>query len=150
MIPIAVLVETELALHDDAAERTAVWQVCEPPDPAMTVVHLDIPEQEPITTRLGHLVRVAGSELARMQFEAYRAGRRTWIQLHTHPARDVRMSSTDRKWAIADFPGALSIIVPEFGRHGLRGWPGVGVHERAEMGWRRWSRAEILDRLVLA
>lgn len=148
-IPAAVLVETESALRDEAAERTVVWQVCEPPDPAMTVVHLVVPEQQPIATRFGHLVRVPGRELARMQFEAYHAGRRTWIQLHTHPATDVRMSTTDQKWAIADFPGALSIIVPDFGRRGLRGWPDVGVHERAEIGWRRWHRAEILASLVV-
>jgi len=147
-IPSSVLAETEIALRDDAVERTVVWQLAEPPDPANAVVALVVPEQHPEATTLGHLVRVPGNELARMQFDAYHAGRRTWIQLHTHPGSDVRMSSTDRKWAIADFPGALSIIVPVFGRRGLRAWPGVAVYERGEANWRRWSQSEVMARLV--
>jgi hypothetical protein len=147
-IPGKVLEETETALRADAVERTVVWQLAEPPDPANTVTTVVVPEQHPVATPFGHLVRVPGSELARMQFEAYHAGRRTWIQLHTHPGTDVRMSPTDRKWAIADFPGSLSIIVPVFGRRGLREWPGVAVYERGEVKWRRWSRAEVLAGLA--
>lgn len=148
-IPTDVLSQTELALHHDGLERTAVWQLAEPPDHAMSIKRLVIPAQQPIATATGHLVHVAGHELARMQFDAYHAGLRTWIQLHTHPTRNVHMSVTDKEWAIADFPGALSIIVPSFGRLGIRGWPGVDVNERADDGWRRWDASEILARLVI-
>jgi hypothetical protein len=148
-IPGEVLAETEAALRHDGSERTAVWQLAEPPNHAMTVNRLVIPAQQPIVTATGHLVHVAGAELARMQFDAYHAGLRTWIQLHTHPTRNVRMSVTDKEWAIADFSGALSIILPSFGRLGLRGWLGVEVNERTEEGWRRWDVSEILARLVI-
>jgi len=130
-------------------ERTALWQFTEPPGALMTVRRVVTPAQESIHTPFGHLVHVTGAELARVQLDAYRLGLRTWVQLHTHPASDVRMSDTDREWAIADFPGALSVIVPRFARDGLIGWPGVAVHERHDDGWRRWTRREILTNLVM-
>jgi hypothetical protein len=40
-------------------------------------------------------------------------------QVHNYPGTDVTMSDLDVKWAVADFPGALSIIVPSYSREGL-------------------------------
>jgi len=148
-IPLDILPATEEALRLDGAERTAVWQLAEPQDAEMTVRRLVVPLQEPIVTGFGHLVRVSSSELARMQFEAHHAGLRTWIQLHTHPGTNVGMSDTDVAWAIADFPGALSIIVPNFGRDVLESWTGVGVYERGDDGWREWTPDETRDRLLV-
>ena len=148
-IPLNIVHATEEALRLDGAERTAIWQLAEPSDPEMTVRRLIVPLQEPIVTAHGHLVRVPSSELARMQFDAYDAGFRTWIQLHTHPGINVCMSDTDVAWAIADFLGALSIIVPTFGRDGLSSWTGVGVYERGDDGWREWGTDESRTRLLV-
>lgn len=148
-VPRHLVDETARALMG-RGERTALWQFTEPADGVMTVRRIVTPAQESIQTSFGYLVHVAGAELARLQLDAYRLGFRTWVQLHTHPASDVRMSDTDREWAIADFPGALSMIVPHFCRNGLIGWPGVAVHERQDAGWRRWTRREILANLVVA
>lgn len=147
-VPRHLVDETARALMG-RGERTALWQFTEPADGVMIVRRIVTPAQESIQTSFGHLVHVTGVELARVQLDAYRLGFRTWVQLHTHPGSDVRMSDTDREWAIADFPGALSIIVPHFGRNGLIGWPGVAVHERHEAGWHRWTRREILANLVV-
>lgn len=138
----SITLDTERALASPTGERTALWQLSEPPDADWTVTALVVPEQTPRSSTFGHLVHVAGDELARIQFDAYHAGRRTWIQLHTHPGRNVTMSRLDRQWAIADFPGALSIIVPSFGRGGLTNLRGVAVYERSEREWRRWSAPE--------
>lgn len=148
-VPRRLLVATTDALRKDVGERTVLWQVAEPPDELMTVRQLVTPAQEAIVTPTGHLVHVAGAELARIQLEAYRMGMRTWVQLHTHPGRNVQMSETDRAWAIADFPGALSLIVPHFAKDGLVGWPGVAVHERQEDGWRKWASDEVEKYLVV-
>jgi hypothetical protein len=149
VVPLELLHATEEALRLDGAERTAIWQMAEPPDVEKRVRRLVVPLQEPIVTALGHLVRVPSSEMARMQFEAYHAGLRTWIQIHTHPGNNVGMSDTDVAWAIADFPGALSIIVPNFGRDGLKSWTGVGVYERDDDGWREWTPGEPRTRLLV-
>jgi hypothetical protein len=146
-IPQALLEETERALVGPSNERTALWQMAEPEDHVGTVVGVVVPAQTAHASAFGHLVHVAGAELVRIQFEAHRAGRRTWIQIHTHPGRNVAMSDLDRRWAIADFDGALSIIVPWFGRSGLSGFPGVAVHERTDRGWRRWRAGERARRL---
>lgn len=149
LIPRPLLAETEDALRDATRERTVLWQLAEPAEEQMTVRRLVIPEQQAISTASGYMVHVTGAELARQQLRAYRLGLRSWIQLHTHPGNDVRMSKIDRAWAIADFPGALSVIVPNFGRDGLAGWHGVGVHERNQLGWQTLRPDELHEMLVV-
>jgi hypothetical protein len=149
IVPRPILAETEHALRDATGERTVLWQLQEPAEEEMTIRRLVIPEQQAISTQFGYMVHVTGAELARQQLEAYRLGLRTWIQLHTHPGVDVRMSKVDRAWAIADFPAALSVIIPNFGRDGLTGWHGVGVHERTDRGWRTLSPGELHGVLVV-
>ena len=83
--------------------------------------------------------------LARIQFEALDLGVLTAVQLHTHPSANVDMSDLDVAWAIADFPGAISLIVPQFGSLGLVGWPGVAAYKRDEDGWSAWSRRLLAD-----
>jgi proteasome lid subunit RPN8/RPN11 len=148
-VPRSLLAETEHALRDATGERTVLWQLAEPAEEAMTVRRLVIPRQQAVSTECGYMVHVTSAELARQQLDAYRLGLRTWIQVHTHPGTDVRMSEVDRAWAIADFPGALSVIVPNFGRDGLAGWRGVGVHERTDHGWRTLSGNQLPGVLVV-
>lgn len=108
-----------------------------------------VPRQEARTTTLGVLVHIDGVELARVQFENYDRGERSVVQLHTHPDDDVRMSDLDREWEVVCHVGALSIIVPDYGRHGLRDLVGVNVYEREDSDWRLWTRTEAMERLEL-
>ena len=106
-----------------------------------------VPRQEARTTMFGVLVHIDGAELARVQFENYDRGERSVVQLHTHPGDDVRMSDLDREWEVVCHVGALSIIVPDYGRHGLRDLVGVNVYEREDTDWRLWSPTEAKERL---
>jgi hypothetical protein len=141
----AILDETAAALLDPEGERTVLWQVAAEPATEARVARLVVPAQRAIRSADGHVVRVDGSELARIQFEAHDLGLLTSVQLHTHPGANVAMSDLDVAWAIADFPGAVSIIVPRFGALGLIGWPGVSAYERREDGWLAWSDRQLLD-----
>jgi hypothetical protein len=143
IVPSVVIAETTRALRGTDGERTALWQgpVDETP---VRIVRAVVPEQRSIRSSASHAVHVAGAELARIQFDAHDLGLRTWIQLHTHPSRHVGMSELDVQWAIVDFPGAVSIIVPSFGEHGLSEWPGVAAYERDDVGWRLWTRRQML------
>jgi hypothetical protein len=40
-------------------------------------------------------------------------------QVHSHPGRRVRHSGIDDRETFAQFPGALSVVVPHFGRQGV-------------------------------
>lgn len=140
-----ILDETAAALRDPDGERTVLWQVAVEPATRTRVVRLVVPVQRTIRSARGHAVHVEGSELARIQFDAHDLGLLTAIQLHTHPGMDVAMSDLDVAWAIADFPGAVSLIVPRFGALGLVGWPGVAAYERHEDGWSAWSRRQLMD-----
>lgn len=140
--------ETEVQLRIPGGERTVLWQASVVPRNPLCIERIVVPEQTPLRSLAGYAVRVPGRELARIQFEAFDLGLRTWIQVHTHPGEDVRMSGLDVQWAIADFPGALAIIVPDFCARGLTGWPGVAVYERSEAAWHRWPSASVPARIT--
>ena len=142
IVPSAVIAETTRALRDLGGERTVLWQGAVDGTP-VRIVRAVVPEQRSIRSGAGHAVHVAGAELARIQFDAFDLGLRTWVQVHTHPGRNVEMSVLDVEWAIVDFPGAVSIIVPWFGEHGLSEWPGVAAYERGVAGWRPWTRRQL-------
>ena len=149
IVPRTILEETAHALRHDGGERTVVWQLDEPERSERVVRRWISPRQRAVVSDDGHLVHVGSDELARLQFDAADFGLRTWVQLHTHPGPDVRMSGMDVAWAIADFPGALSLIIPVFGARGLAGFPGVSAYERTATGWRGWDRAELVHRMLV-
>jgi proteasome lid subunit RPN8/RPN11 len=71
-------------------------------------------------------------------------------QVHTHPGRAWH-SDTDNEWAFSDSPGLFSIVVPCFGRYGLRKILGDGaaVYERLAGGeWHRLSCLEVHKRFL--
>ena len=45
------------------------------------------------------------------------------------------MSLLDREWEVVRDIGALSIIVPNHGKNGLDGFPGVNIYEKEEDDW---------------
>lgn len=113
------------------------------------ISRLVIPEQDSHKGLEGVYVHIEGKELSRITFDNYPKGERNVIQIHTHPSQNVDMSILDREWEVVNHVGALSIIVPNYGTDGLRGFPGVHVYEKEEDGWRLWPHEEIIKRLEI-
>ncbi|WP_145023143.1 hypothetical protein [Geobacter argillaceus] len=147
-IPKDVVAETERAITAGNHEIFAIWtapltteeEVCK-------VKRCVIPKQTPGQTTFGVYVHIEGKELSRIQFDNFDRKERSVIQLHTHPSANVWMSELDREWEVVRHIGALSIIVPFYGKNGIKGFPGVNVYERETNDWRLWSQDEVLARL---
>ncbi|TDA43625.1 hypothetical protein [Burkholderia pyrrocinia] len=151
-VPHVVLEQTEKAFLSGENEVFVIWTAAaapKEPRPAADILRCIVPHQQPGETPDGGVyVHIAGSELQRIQIDNYTKGERSIVQLHTHPGADVRMSDLDREWEVVRHVGALSIIVPFYGRKGLLSFEGVNVYEREEAGWRLWTRSETSTRLV--
>ena len=73
-------------------------------------------------------------------------------QMHTHPGRFCTHSGVDDRGAFSDCAGLLSVVVPLFGRYGVRRLleRGIGIHERMPTGdWRKLPEAEGRKRLTI-
>lgn len=154
-VPRQVLRETEAAFRAGQHEVFAIWTAqaalenTSPSTARAQITRCIIPVQTPGATPQGVFVHIEGRELQRIQLDNYARKERSVVQLHTHPGEDVRMSLLDRKWEVVRHVGALSIIVPFYGTHGLDAFRGVNVYERDIDEWRLWSRREVEDRLVI-
>lgn len=148
-IPLEVLLETERALQAGDHEIFAIWTslLSRTDSEDVHIQRVLVPLQTAGATPAGVYVHIEGSELARIQFENYHRKERSVVQLHTHPSSDVRMSGLDREWEVVAHVGALSIIVPLYGRNGFRTFHGVHVYEREHTDWRLWTPAEVHNRL---
>jgi proteasome lid subunit RPN8/RPN11 len=81
----------------------------------------------------------------------HQTGQLVLAQVHTHPGRAWH-SNTDNEWAFSDAPGLFSIVVPRFGRYGMRRilTNGVAVYERLANGdWHPLASSEIQRRILL-
>lgn len=147
-----VVEQTEQAVLVGQHEVFAIWTSVKPVAEHQETLLVDgciVPAQTPGVSAKGVWVHIDGNELQRIQVENFREGRRSVIQLHTHPGADVRMSALDRSWEVVRHVGALSIIVPFYGRNGLVLSAGANVYEREEHDWRLWTPAEVQERLVV-
>ena len=149
-IPQDVLKQTEEAFLAGQHEDLVIWTAAASQEStsAAEILRCVVPQQQPGETATGVYVHIAGAELQRIQIDNYKKGERSIVQLHTHPGSDVRMSDLDREWEVVRHIGALSIIVPFYGRRGLNAFEGANVYEREEAGWRLWAPSEISARLV--
>lgn len=148
-----VVEQTERSFRVGYHEVFAIWTAGQVEHDSITELAVDqcvIPAQTAGVTGDGVYVHIEGRELQRIQLDNFRAARRSVIQLHTHPAEDVRMSTLDRQWEVVRHVGALSIIVPHYCRFGLSLGAGANVYEREEDDWRLWSHDETNERLVIA
>lgn len=57
-------------------------------------------------------------------------------QAHSHPSSMVGHSTTDDRDTFAQFPGAISVVVPHFGRRGMQ-LDECGVHRQLNGRYRR-------------
>ncbi|MDB4913706.1 MAG: hypothetical protein JWM95_1350 [Gemmatimonadetes bacterium] len=67
-------------------------------------------------------------------------------QAHSHPSRWVGHSSVDDRDTFAQFPGALSVVVPYYGRHGME-LASCGVHRHIEGTYRRIRDTDVEEHL---
>ncbi|WP_413673292.1 hypothetical protein ACEN9H_31570 [Massilia cellulosiltytica] len=153
LIPLSAIQDTERAFRSGNHEVFAIWTAKKSElglaDRAVPISRCVIPKQTPGMTSTGVYVHIEGAELQRIQLDNFDRSERSVIQLHTHPGADVRMSQLDREWEVVRHVGALSIIVPFYGQHGLISFEGVNVYEREERDWRLWSRAETSERIKI-
>jgi hypothetical protein len=69
-------------------------------------------------------------------------------QAHSHPGSYVRHSDVDDRDTFAQFPGALSVVVPYFGWYGADlAW--CGVHRHLDGGFRRINADRVGEHLVV-
>ena len=83
----------------------------------------------------------AGKHLRALRF-------RRLAQVHTHPSEWTGHSQWDNEWAYSQLPGAVSIVLPHFGRRQPR-LENAGVHLRTNAGWRQLSPGEVMQHLRL-
>lgn len=148
-IPTAVLTATETALRRYTNETFVMWVAPSPgTEEQLTISRCIVPEQRAGITPEGVYVHIDGAELSRIQIDNFRRHERSVVQLHTHPGKNVQMSELDREWEVVAHVGALSIIVPDYCRYGLRGFDGANVYERETHHWRLWDTDEAKVRLL--
>jgi hypothetical protein len=119
-VPSEVVKQTEETLQGAGAEgyeifilwsghqRGALFEVQTP----------HVPKQTSYRLRHGLCVRVEGPELHRLNVWLYEAGETLAVQVHAHPGRAFH-SETDDAYPIMATMGGLSIVAPNFCRHGL-------------------------------
>jgi len=82
---------------------------------AYEVEEVLIPKQYGVRTEDGVCVVVDGDELFRINVHLHDEGRTMIAQIHSHPG-DAYHSETDDAYPIVTTVGALSLVVPDFGR----------------------------------
>lgn len=83
-----------------------------------------IPEQVAHQTADGLLVTVEGQALFEANKAFYRRGEILGAQVHSHPT-EAYHSTTDDCFSLVTLAGALSVVIPNFGRDrfdGIRDW----------------------------
>lgn len=71
-------------------------------------------------------------------------------QIHTHPINyRVDHSWYDDAHAYSTRSGSLSLVFPDYGLAIEFDLRSIGVHERSDTGWRRLSKSEVFQRILL-
>jgi hypothetical protein len=108
-----------------------------------TVEHCYVPKQRSIRMRSGVCVRVDADELHKLNCWLFEQSQTLGVQLHTHPY-EAYHSETDDAYPIVTTLGGLSIVIPDFCRHGLV-TPKVAVYRLTEWGWEELDAKLRLD-----
>lgn len=95
-----------------------------------------VPRQTAYTTRHGLLVMIDNDALFELNEDCRRHQDLVAGQIHSHPDRAYH-SDADDELAIVQLPGGLSLVVPYFGREGLRGAANWSVHQLTADG--QWT-----------
>jgi hypothetical protein len=104
------------------------------------------PEQEAHRTDDGLLVTVKGEALFDVNKTLYQRGEILAAQVHSHPTGAFH-SDTDDCYSLVTLAGALSIVVPHFGRDGLDGTGGWAWYRLVGKG--KWSPLTAADSVAI-
>jgi hypothetical protein len=99
-----------------------------------------VPRQTAYRFSEGLCVRVEGDELHRLNVWLFEHREQLAVQVHSHPT-EAYHSETDDSYPIVTARGGLSLVVPDFGRAGLRG-DGVAYYRLGLSGWDELSLDE--------
>lgn len=105
------------------------------------------PVQQPAATTRGLLVSVAGKALFEINQTLYRRGELLAGQVHSHPT-DAFHSDTDDHFPLATTLGALSVVIPDFARHGIGSLSRWAFYRLAGTGlWNPLNKDETVELL---
>lgn len=135
IIPPDICDETDHQLRAagrDGAERFVLWSGVIDKD-LFLVRTIHVPKQTAYRLPEGLCVRVEGDELHRLNVWLFENGERLGIQVHSHPT-EAYHSDTDDTYPIVTTRGGLSLVVPDFGRYGVRGRD-TALYRLDSSGW---------------
>jgi hypothetical protein len=123
-VPEDVLAATVRVLHETGKERHeafVLWGgVVSADGRVLTVTNAVRPAQTATRSDDGLLVVVDGDALFQINKLFYGRGELLVGQVHTHPGAAYH-SSTDDEHPLVTLIGAVSLVIPDFGRNGLAG-----------------------------
>ena len=70
-------------------------------------------------------------------------------QVHSHPSGETEHSEGDDDLVLMPFEGMLSLVVPHYGRFGMRPLWNLGVHQFQDGGWVRIRTQSARDAISL-
>lgn len=127
--------ETDTQLREagrSGVERFVLWSGIVEGD-AFYVRTMHVPRQTAYRLSEGLCVRVEGDELHRLNVWLFEHRELLAVQVHSHPT-EAYHSDTDDTFPIVTTRGGLSLVVPDFGRAGVRG-PGTALYRLGMSGW---------------
>jgi hypothetical protein len=134
-VPSAIVDTTDDALREAGTsghERFALW-TGSVHDQKFLIEHVYVPEQRSYSGKDGVHVRVGAQDLDRLNRWLYENGQVLAVQVHSHP-KEAYHSETDNTYPIVTTLGGLSIVVPNFGRGGIRS-SGTVAYRLSRKGW---------------
>jgi hypothetical protein len=142
LVPTVVVRETDDQLRTAGRDRVECFVLWSGVQKANTfVVHsAHVPRQTAYRLTDGLCVRVNGDELHRLNMWLFEHHEQLGVQVHSHPT-DAYHSETDDTYPIVTVRGGLSLVVPNFGREGVRG-RGVAWYRLGVATWDELSRSE--------
>jgi hypothetical protein len=135
LIPQNIGDETDAQLRDagrSGVERFVLWSGIVESD-RLHVRTMHVPRQTAYRLAEGLCVRVDGDELHRLNVWLFENNERLAVQVHSHPT-EAYHSNTDDTYPIVTTRGGLSLVVPDFGRTGVRG-PRTALYRLGMSGW---------------
>jgi hypothetical protein len=135
IVPPDIAAETDVRLRaagQQGVECFVLWSGVRDGD-TFIVRTLHVPEQTAYKLTSGLCVRVEADALHRLNVWLYEHGEQLAVQVHAHPT-DAFHSDTDDTYPIVTVRGGLSIVVPDFAEHGIRGL-GVASFRLGTQGW---------------
>jgi hypothetical protein len=94
-------------------------------------------------------VRCSEDQFAAASALARGSGLGVLAQVHTHPGDSVFHTLGDDDMVRPRYEGMLSIVVPLYGRHGLRPLYSLGVHQLQDGAWVLAERESVRQNIVI-